>query len=74
MLQYKVLHNILYADKMLFKFENGTSTRCSFCKSNDEKNYAPFMPYILWQGKSNVVNMSCDLTRPHEKSVTLLIT
>ena len=54
---------------MLFKFENGTSTRCSFCKSNDEKNYAPFMPYILWQGKSNVVNMSCDLTRPDEKSV-----
>ena len=30
-LQYNVLHNILYANKMLFKFGKVTSPRCSFC-------------------------------------------
>ena len=33
--QYKVLHNILYANKML-KVENVTSPRCFFCKFRDE--------------------------------------
>ena len=36
MFQYKVLHNILYANKMLFKFGKVTSPRCSFCKLHDE--------------------------------------
>ena len=35
-LQYKVLRNILYAKKMLFKFGKVTSPRCSFCKLHDE--------------------------------------
>ena len=37
MFQYKVLHNILYPNKMLFKFGKVTSPRCSFCKLHDEK-------------------------------------
>ena len=36
MVQYKVLYNILYANKMLFKFGKVTPTRCSFCKLHDE--------------------------------------
>ena len=36
MFQYKVLHDILYANKMLFKFEKVTSPLCSFCKLHDE--------------------------------------
>ena len=36
MLQYKVLHKVLYANKMLFKFGRVTSPRCSFCKLHDE--------------------------------------
>ena len=36
MFQYKVLHNILYTNKMLLKFGKVTSPRCSFCKLHDE--------------------------------------
>ena len=36
MLQYKVLHNILYANKMLSKFGKVTSPRCSFYKLHCE--------------------------------------
>ena len=37
MFQYKVLHNFLYANKMLFKFG------CSFCKLHGEKLCTFFM-------------------------------
>ena len=43
MFQYKVLHNILYANKMLFKFGKVTSPRCSFCKLHDEAIMHLFM-------------------------------
>ena len=36
MFQYKILHNILYANIMLFKFGKRSSPRCSFCKLPDE--------------------------------------
>ena len=36
MFQHKVLHNILYANKMLFKFGKVISPRCCFCKLHDE--------------------------------------
>ena len=36
MFQYKVLHNILHANKMLFKLGKVTSPRCCFCKLLDE--------------------------------------
>ena len=36
MSQYKVLHNILYANKMLFKSGKLTCTLYSFCKLHDE--------------------------------------
>ena len=36
MLQYKVLHNILCANEMLFKLGKVTTPRCSFCKLQDE--------------------------------------
>ena len=36
MFQYKVLYNILHANKMLFKFGKVTFRPCSFCKLYDE--------------------------------------
>ena len=36
MFQYKVLHNTLYVNKMLFKFGKVISPRCSFCKLHEE--------------------------------------
>ena len=36
MFQYKVLHNTLYVNKMLFKFAKVISPRCSFCKLHEE--------------------------------------
>ena len=43
MFQYKVLHNILYANKMLFKIGKVTSPQCSFCKLHDETIMHLFM-------------------------------
>ena len=42
-LQYKVLHNILYVNKMLFKFGKVISPRCSFCKLHDKTIMYLFM-------------------------------
>ena len=36
MFQYKVLHNTLYVNKMLFKFGKVISPRCSLCKLHEE--------------------------------------
>ena len=41
--QYKVLHNILYVNKMLFKFGKVISPRCSFCKLHDKTIMYLFM-------------------------------
>ena len=34
--QYKILNNILFMNKMLFKFRKVESALCSFCKSQDK--------------------------------------
>ena len=36
MFQYKILHNILYLNKILFKFGKVISPRCSICKLHEE--------------------------------------
>ena len=36
MLQYKILNNILFLSKLLFKFKKVPSPLCSFCKPGDE--------------------------------------
>ena len=36
MFQYKVLHDTLYINKMLFKFGKAISPRCPFCKLHEE--------------------------------------
>ena len=61
MFQYKVLHNILYTDKMLFKFGKVTSPRCSSSKLHDETImhlfYDCLVVKILWnQLKSTLSN------------------
>ena len=43
MFQYKVLHNTLYVNKMLFKFGKVISPRCSFCKLQEETIIHLFM-------------------------------
>ena len=35
MFQYKILHNTLYVNKILFKFGKEISPRCSFCKLHE---------------------------------------
>ena len=47
MFQYKVVHNILFANRMLFKFGKVTSPRCSFCKLHDETITHLFMTAYL---------------------------
>ena len=34
--QYKIINNVLYLNKMLFKFGKAESPLCTFCKANDE--------------------------------------
>ena len=60
MFQYKVLHNILYANKMLFKFEKVTSPQCFFCKLHDETIMYLFYDCIivkeLWNQLKSVLS------------------
>ena len=45
--QYKILNNILFVNKMLFKFRKVESPLCSFCKAEDET-------YISFIGVGNL--------------------
>ena len=47
MFQYNFLHNILYANKMPFKFGKITSPRCSFCKLHDETVIHLIYDYLI---------------------------
>ena len=47
MFQYKVLHNTLYVNKMLFKFGKVISPRCSFCKLHKETNIHLFYDCLI---------------------------
>ena len=38
MFQYKILNNILYLNKLLFKFKKVSTSSCSFCKLVKETN------------------------------------
>ena len=50
--QYKILHNVLYLNKMLFTFGKIKTPPCSFCHSCDETNKHMFLECIyvkqLW--------------------------
>ena len=47
MFQYKVLHNTLYVNKMLFKFGKLISPQCSFCKLREETIMHLFYGYLI---------------------------
>ena len=47
--QYKLLHNILYLNEMLYKFGKNVSPLCSFCKEEPE---SPFSFFILAQKRT----------------------
>ena len=61
MFQYKVLHNILCANKMLFKFGKVTSPRCSFCKLHDETImhlfYDCFIVKKIWNQLKSILSI-----------------
>ena len=44
--QYKILHNILYLNKMLFTFGKTKRPLCSFCHSYNETIYHTFLECI----------------------------
>ena len=50
--QYKLLHNILYPNEMLYKFRKKVSPLCSFCMEEPESPIHLFHSYIktnfLW--------------------------
>ena len=59
--QYKVLHNVLYLNKQLFKFQKVNSPLCSFCNQKEETAVHIFkscpITRVLWvQLKSLFVN------------------
>ena len=60
MFQYKVLHNILYADKMLFKFKKVTSLQYSFYKLHDETTmhlfYDCFIVKRIWNQLKSILS------------------
>ena len=45
--QYKILNNVLYLNKKLFKFRQLTSPLCSFCKLSDETVLHLFYEYNI---------------------------
>ena len=47
MFHYKILHNIIYAKKVLSKFGKVTSPRCYFCKLHDETIMHPFYDCLI---------------------------
>ena len=74
MLQYKAIDNILYANKVVFKFGKRILLRCSFCKLPDEAIIHLFYDCLIvkriWnQVKSilsNNLNNLCILGLRHE--------
>ena len=48
--QYKILNNILFANKMLFKLNKVVSLLCSFCKAEDKTyiHYSTQLTYLLF--------------------------
>lgn len=65
--QYKILHNVLYLNKMLYKFKKIDSPLCSFCNADDETPLHLFFSCSeskrLWNQLCNL--LSHDLHLPH---------
>ena len=71
MFQYKVLHNILCANKMLFKLGKVTSPRCSFCKLQDETVMHLFYAYLivkeLWNQLKFILSNNLIFSKCHHR-------
>ena len=63
--QFKILNNILFANKMLFKLKKVESLLCSFCKAEDETYILLFYRCekkpILWKQFQEFVSIGLDL-------------
>ena len=63
--QYKILNNILFVNKMLFKFRKVESPLCSFCKAEDETYihlfYRCTKTSILWRQLQGFFSTALDL-------------
>ena len=65
LLQYKILNNILFVNKILFTFRKVESPLCSFCKAEDKTQINLFHRYrktfILWRQLEEFFNIAVDL-------------
>ena len=63
--QYKILNNILFVNKMLFKLRKIESPLCSFCKAEDETFMHLFdrcrKTSILWRQLKQFFTTAVDL-------------
>ena len=63
--QYKILHNVLYLNKKLFKFKKINSPECSFCKCEEETTIHLFhscrKTQTLWTQISSHLNSHLNL-------------
>ena len=64
--QYKMLNNILFVNKMLFKFRKVESLLCSFCKAKDKTYIHLFCrcrkTSILWRQLQEIFSTAVDLS------------
>ena len=65
--QYKILHNVLYLNKKLFKFNKINSPECSFCKCEEQTTIHLFhicrKTQALWTQLTSHLNRHLNL--PH---------
>ena len=72
---YKILNNILFVNKMLFKLRKVESALCSFCKDEDETYIHLFhrcrKTSILWRQLQEFSSTTLDLLSISQKSAIL---
>ena len=72
---YKILNNILFVNKMLFKLRKVESSLCSFCKDEDETYIYLFhrcrKTSILWRQLQEFSSTTLDLPSISQKSAIL---
>ena len=73
--QYKILNNILYLNKALYKMKIADSTLCIFCSQDDETIKHIFLSCEyskrLWKNVKDWVNKEQDLPNLNPKNVVI---
>ena len=75
--QFKLLNNVLYLNKMYFKFGKSGSPLCSFCSLKDENPYHLFYVYShtisLWNQLRHFASNSLNITPLTPQSAILFL-